>query len=50
MSCLNNMLFQYSRVTHVDIRCLANRSSIVLPDQRTNINEHGLTGRDKEKQ
>ena len=33
-----------------DIRCLANRSSIILPDQRMNINKCGITGKVKEKQ
>ena len=29
ISSLNNMIFQSSRVSHVDIRCLANRSSVI---------------------
>ena len=31
MSCLYDIVFQSSRLTHVNILCLANRSSIILP-------------------
>ena len=47
MSCLNNMVFQSSRVSHVEIRCLANLSHLKQWDQRM---KRGLTDRVKEKQ
>ena len=38
MSCFNSMVFLSSRVTHVDIRCLANLSSTILPICNNEIN------------
>ena len=53
MPCSNFMFFQSSRVTHMDIRCLANLSSTSLPistmTSTYDIDKRGLTGRAKEK-